>query len=546
MFVSVALFCGCDSLSMKEYVESTPIIGSFTPESGSIGSEVVVTGTYLDDVVGASIGGGEVTVVQKVSNERLSLKVTSLARSGRITLTNAIGEGVSDADFTIEYPFPSVSQSLLPSVVEMGNKLLISGEHMNVVDAVLFTAVGSTSNSEAEIISQSDKEIVVKVPYVESDDAVLTFKYFDGTSEVETPQSTGAQLTVKRYQPVVATTSFEPVGVGDVIVLEGEYLDKIDKVLLGDLECTITMQTASELRFVVPNSDSYVNGDNSLSLSISYFDGRETPVLTDNFIVRLAYVYYWTGKTIYAQAGEPEAFFSPETGQVYSTDVWATSVDPVSAAGKNKLSTVNVPVASADDYNSVNPYFFISGGSDGSLAIQSPANSNGQLSNFKTSDGSKMTGGTKLYGTPSLSFALIDPSSSDAAAQLVADVKAGNLKHIDEETFPIDVDAKTCAGIKPSVSAAPKNVIWANGIFTVGTEKTGAEIDAVLFVFYYDVNGYDNKATDKNPVKNVKRIGLLHVKTADYKISSGNNPGKSSITFNMYWQKQDYDYSKIQ
>ena len=114
---------------------------------------------------------------------------------------------------------------------------------------------------------------------------------------METSSSSAPKLTVKRYQPEVTTTVFEPANVGDMVVLEGAYLNKIDKVLLGDIECTITLQTETELKFVVPTSDSFKNGDNMVPLKISYFDGRETPTLTDEFIVRVAFVYYWENRT---------------------------------------------------------------------------------------------------------------------------------------------------------------------------------------------------------------------------------------------------------
>ena len=186
LFVCLFFLCGCDSTSMKDVAVSSPEILSFSPESGSIGSEIVVTGEYLDDVVSATIGGGKAVILQKVSNRRLSLKVTNQARSGKIVLVNSIGEGVSEGDFILEYPAPVVSQAGMPSEVEMGNNLLLSGSSMNVVSAVLFTAEGGTEGNEAEIISQSENEIVVKVPYVESDKAIVTFKYFNGTKEVET------------------------------------------------------------------------------------------------------------------------------------------------------------------------------------------------------------------------------------------------------------------------------------------------------------------------------------------------------------------------
>ena len=60
---------------------------------------------------------------------------------------------------------------------------------------------------------------------------------------METSSSSAPKFTVKRYQPEVTTTVFEPINVGDMVVLEGAYLNKIDKVLLGDIECTITLQT---------------------------------------------------------------------------------------------------------------------------------------------------------------------------------------------------------------------------------------------------------------------------------------------------------------
>lgn len=549
LFACLFFLCGCDSTSMKDVAISSPEVLSFSPESGSIGSEVIVTGEYLDDVVSATIGGGKVTILQKVSNQRLSLKVTDQARSGKIVLTNSIGEGVSEAEFTLEYPAPVVSQTGVPSEVEMGNNLLLSGSHMNVVSAVLFTAAeGGTAGNEAEIVSQNENEIVVKVPYVESDRAVVTFKYFNGTENVETSSSSAPQLTVKRYEPEVTTNVFEPANVGDVVVLEGTYLNKIDKVLVGDIECKIMSKTESELQFVVPTSDSFKNGDNIVPLKISYFDGRETPVLKEEFIVRVAFVYYWENKTIYAQAGETSAFFSPETGLVYSNDVWSKDVDPIAAAGKNTCDPANIPSVSEKDYNSVNPYIFISGSSSKyNLAINSPANSNGQLKNFKTSDKASITGGSSYYGTPALSFAYLDPEANPDCAELVNNVKIGNIKNIDEKTFPLDVGKKTCAGIKPSVSAAPTTDIWAKEEFEAGVNKTNVKLDAVFLVFYYNVKGYDNKATDKNPVRDVKRIGLMYIKSADFKMKEGTekDPSASSITFDMYWQKQDYDYSKI-
>ena len=58
---------------------------------------------------------------------------------------------------------------------------------------------------------------------------------------------------------------------------------------------------------------------------------------------------------------------------------------------------------------------------------------------------------------------------------------------------------------------------------------------------YYTNNGYSAEA----PAANIKRIGLLHIKTIDWNVSSSNDYRDSFVTFNCYWQKYDYDYSKL-
>ena len=434
--------------------------------------------------------------------------------------------------------------------VERGNKLLISGSHMNVISAVLFTAEGHTTGNEASILSQNEDEILVKIPYVESDKAAITFRYFNGTSQVETPIESAPQMTVARYEPNVTTSSFEPANIGDIVVLNGTYLNKIDKVILGTIECNIALQTENELKFAVPSSENYVDGDNTMALKISYFDGREVHTLTDAFVVKVPFVYFWENKKVYAQGRDVEelsSFFSPETGLVYANADWRTKVDPISYQYKAATcSANNKPAVSESEYNSVNPYFFFSGVNAGTLQINSPAGSNGQLKNFyminNSADENRVPGiNGNCYGTPVLTFLYLDPTKSGYKA-LIDEVKNGTLDNIDETTFPIDVEAKTCRGFSISSMKTSINTdVWAPGIFEVGKEQK-VNVGAVLLILYYNVNGSTSNVAD-----NVKRIGLLHIKTIDFKMYNNTNaPSSSSIEFDMYWQKKDYDYSKVQ
>lgn len=545
VLLATVLMAACDKESMNSLVQSAPVIEEFYPTSGSAGTEIVITGSYLDDVVTATIGGVPAELVQKVSNSRISIKVPAGAQSGTIILTNAIGEAESEGVFTMEYPAPTVNQSSIPEEMEMGNKLLITGTNMNAISAVIFTAVGLEEGHEAEIISQSDNEIVVKIPYVESDDAVITFKYFNGSAETETSKSTAPQVNIKRYEPNVTTTTFQPVNVGDIVTLNGTYLNKIDKVIVNGIECQVTSQTETELKFLVPTSDTFVDGDNQTTLAIVYFDGVESKTLSSNFIIKVPFVYFWKDRTIYGQGRDvPEmaTFFSPETGIAYHNSQWREVIDPISYEKQaSTCSAAQVPDVTEAEYNSVNPYFFFTGVSAGNLQINSPAGSNSQLKNIywfnNSSNEYRVTGANgNCYGTPVLTYLYLDPSNS--LHKSVIDMeKNGTLEKIDENTFPLNVEDKTCRGIDISgVGNTVNNTKFAPGVFTVGQPKD-TDVDAYIMVFYYNYKGLDSG----NKAANIRRVGILHIKHINFVLYNNTNaPSSSAVTFDMYWMKHDY------
>lgn len=545
--LTIATFVACDDLSVNEHIEGVPVVEAFSPQQGSIGTEVEIEGERLNDVVTAKIGDIEAEITQRISNAKIRIRVPNGAVSGKIVLANAKGEGSSENDFTVEYPEPTIISESVPAEMEMGNKLLIRGSHMNVISAVLFTADGLSVEHEAEIISQNENEIVVKVPYVEKDNAHITFRYFNGQQDVTTSASALPTVKVLRYQPVVTTTTFPAVSVGDVITLNGTYLNKIDKVLVGGIDCQISSQTETELRFTVPTSDAYVDGDNVRTLQIVYFDGVETSLLTDNLVIKVPFVYFWKDRTLYGQGRDVEdmvSFFSPETGVAYHNSMWRDQVDPVSYANQaNTCSANQKPKVSEADYNSVNPYFFFSGTSAGRLQINSPAGSASQLKNFyffnNSANDYRVTGANgNCYGTPVMTYLWLDPSKADHKA-LIDEEKAGKIERIDENTFPIDEEAMTCRGISISSLANSVNEsVFAKGVFTTGKE-TEADIDAYILVFYHNHLGLDSS----NKSKNIKRVGLLHIKHINYKLYNNTNaPSSSSIKFDMYWMKHDYKH----
>ncbi len=550
--LATALFAAaCDETSIDEVVESAPVIHSFAPASAPVGEAIVITGEYLNAVTSATIDGVEVPIVERVSNTRISILAAAEARSGRIALTNTVGTGESAETFTYSYVAPQITEAILQSSVDMGDQMLIAGKYLGAVEAVIFTAEGYTEGNEATIIGRTADELVVKCPYVEADRARITLRYFDGASHVETALDSAPQIAVQRYQPVFDAATFERTAVGRSVTLTGNYLTKVDAILVNGFPASISKEM-NKLTFTVPAGD-FADGETVTSVVASYFDGHEQITLSDAFVVYVPFVKFWENMRIYGQGRDVEmmsSFFSPETGLVYANSDWREKVDPISykylANTCSDKNTPNKSVVSEAEYDSVNPYFFFSGVSAGQLQVNSPANSNTQLKNFyminNSADQNRVTGTSgNVYGTPVLTFR---PLKADVAAEkaLIDAVKNGTLEHIDEAHFPIDVEAKTVGGIAISSAKGTVNSDdWAQGLFTVGKEALNVDVGAVLMVFYYNYEG-----SKSNVAANIRRIGFLHIRTVNFKMWNNTTaPSSSDVLFDIYWQKHDYDYSKV-
>ena len=554
---AVAIFAtvlaSCEKESVKEIVESVPVIESFSPKSAPAGAEVVINGESLHNVTEAWIGSVKVEITQKVSKKRLSIKVGKDVTSGKITLVNVSGKGESSETFTCSFAVPQITSSLLQEEAEMGSEVLISGRYLNSAVSVIFTADGFSNGHEAKIISQTDNEIVVKVPYVESSDACISMTYFDGETYKSTDKAV-APIKVIRYVPQIDSYEFTRTAVGKSITLTGHYLHNIDKIYVGDFEASC-IKTPGTLSFTIPSGD-FEDGETTVELKATYFDENETIVLKNDFIVYVPFVKYWENNRTVCQGRFAESpytsFFSPENGVVYENAKWKTDLDPVAIKYSNsQWGSANCPksgVVSDEDYNSVVPYFFFSSVSGNVLQINSPANSNSQLKNFyisfegTPSNDYRVPGGnTNLPGTPILTFRYLSPENATENA-LREKVINGQIEKIDEALFPLDAVAGTVAGIgMTSAKGGIKSSAFCSRQTTELVTEKDYKVDAVFIVAYYTNNGYSAEA----PAANIKRLGLLHIKTIDWNVSSSNDYRDSFVTFNCYWQKYDYDYSKL-
>lgn len=540
--LAALLFGACEKVSMEELVMTPPAIESFTPAEGYAGTKVTVKGTSLHNVVSAKVGDEDAEIAQRISDSQIVIKVPTKATTGKITLSNSVGSGVSADNFTMTYPAPEADIASLPGNVDLGGNLLIFGKKMSVISRVLFSAPGYEAH-EAEIVSQNDSEIVVKVPFVEGSKANISFEYFDG-SVVNATDPSLITVSIARLTPKVTEVSATEGAVGDVVTLTGENLDKVERVLLGGVPCIISQQTPETLKFVITDNPDFTDGDNFACLEIEYFDGVEKEELNPNFKVTVAGVLFWKDITLYAQGRDVEeftSFFSPQTGMAYANSTWR-QLDPISFANQaSNCSAAQVPASSQKDYDSVVPYFFFTGVSAGHLQVNSPAGSATMLRNIYTENNSavdfRVTGANAdCYGTPVLTFLALEESNA-AHKALIDQVRNGTLTRLDESNYPIDTEAKKCGDISiSSMSNSLNNTKYAPDVFTVGQNKN-TDVDSYILVLYYNHKGLDTS----NRSLNVRRMGVLHIKHINFRTYNNTDaPSSSAVTFDMYWMKRDY------
>lgn len=559
----MTMFQACETLSVDETPSTPPVITSFSPMSAPAGAEIIVEGEYLNGVTKAYIGDVEVEIIQKVSDKRLSIEVARQVTSGKIILENEYGAGKSADVFSCTYAVPEILD--VQSEADYREQILITGKNLNSAASVVFTSAEDEGEGhEAAIVTRTDNEMVVIVPYVKGELAVVTMSYYTESGLAYTSSETAPKVKVVKYPPTFADSQFEKTAVGSSVTFTGEYLANVDSVTVRRV---VEGQETKSYRAIISASDNsltvtipaadFPDGDSQAEITAWWFEGNESKTF-DPLDVYVPFVYYWQDITTECQGRMEDfnftSFFSPQTGIVYQNSEWQTLVDPVAMKYKNESWTsanIHTPgVISDEEYDSVNPYFFFSAVSGNVIQINSPANSNQQIRNFfvdatsTPGDNYRVPGGKiDIPGTPVLAFHYLNPNSSSQAEKELRDriVNAEIDKfQITPETFPIDLSSKTIAGVAVTMKGAIKSSSWCDHQTTVLEDDPDYMLDAVFLVAYYHNNGYS--ADDM--VSKIKRLGFIRVKEIDWRVYNASTPnyGGTTVRFDCWWQKQDYEY----
>jgi uncharacterized repeat protein (TIGR03803 family) len=94
-------FTPTKKLSTLDKFRVTPVIHSFSPPNGAIGTQVTITGNSLTQVSKLTFGGVKVTVFSVDSYTQITATVPAKAKTGKIEVTTAGGIADSSTAFTV-------------------------------------------------------------------------------------------------------------------------------------------------------------------------------------------------------------------------------------------------------------------------------------------------------------------------------------------------------------------------------------------------------------------------------------------------------------
>ena len=89
------------TLKSNHIFRVTPVILSFTPTSGPVGTPVTITGTSFTGATKVTFGGVKATTFSVDTDMQVTAYVPTGAKTGKITITTPGGTAVSKDIFTV-------------------------------------------------------------------------------------------------------------------------------------------------------------------------------------------------------------------------------------------------------------------------------------------------------------------------------------------------------------------------------------------------------------------------------------------------------------
>ena len=250
-------------------VIGAPVLTSFTPTSGLVGTTVTITGTSLGNATAVTFNGIPAIIVTNTATT-ISMKVPDGATTGPLKVTTALGTGISGTIFTV--PAPTLT-SFSPATGGIGTGVTITGTNFTGTTSVKFNGVA------APYIVTTATTIATTVPSGATTGPISVATYGGVVT------STGS-FTVGATTAVPKVTSFTPTtgGVGATVSVSGSNFVGATAVKFNGITVTtFTVLSNTSLVTAVPPGATTgtisVATPNGTGTSATVFTVGATPVV---------------------------------------------------------------------------------------------------------------------------------------------------------------------------------------------------------------------------------------------------------------------------
>ncbi len=221
----------------------SPVISSFTPTSGGIGTSVVLSGSNFTTVSRVFFGSFSAQAFSIDSDTQITAIVPNFVTTATIILQSPRGTAISATPFTYVPGAPIIS-GITPTGAPAETLITIQGSGLTGATNVLFTSTTFPSGISVTPTVVSDRIIRVSVPISAS----------SGPVTVTTPRGTVTSAFDFVVTLVVNARYFTPASgaVGTNVVVSGSQLAGATSVRFGDVEAPILSNTDSQIQTRVP------------------------------------------------------------------------------------------------------------------------------------------------------------------------------------------------------------------------------------------------------------------------------------------------------
>ena len=217
-----------------------PVVTSFSPASGRVGTTVTITGSKFTGVTGVQFGGADAASFKVVSDTQITAVVPVGAVDGVITVSNTDLSTDSAQSFDYVWVKPVVT-SFTPATLKVGTPVTLTGTDFLGTSVVDFNGTPGTGLNVV-----SDTKITVNAP------AGAT----SGPITVTNPGGTGVSKTNFTFlsPPSAVTFSPEHAAFGALVTVSGGHFTGSTVVTVDGVSVTFTIVNDSTITFRVPTN----------------------------------------------------------------------------------------------------------------------------------------------------------------------------------------------------------------------------------------------------------------------------------------------------